>query len=191
VSSSSSLPSLVVPVCLIGLPGVGKSTIGRRLARQLGRPFHDTDQHVQARVGCSISDLFARQGEAAFRALEAEALAELLALRPAGVVATGGGIVTHPESAARIAGSSVAIYLKSRAQELARRLQRDTTRPLLRQGDVLTNLQRLESQRDPLYRRAAAFTIDTVQMSPSMAVSRILMQLEQLQLSQPDERPDH
>jgi shikimate kinase len=83
--------------------------------------------------------------------------------------------------------SSVAIYLRSRATDLARRLRRDTTRPLLQQGDVLAKLQKLEAERDPLYRRVAAFTVDTVQMSPSMVVSRILMQLEQHELSTRDE----
>jgi shikimate kinase len=181
VTPEDALRPSALPVCLVGLPGVGKSTIGRRLARRLGRDFHDTDRHVEERVGCSIAALFDSHGEAAFRALEAQALSELLTLRPPAVIATGGGIVTHPPSRALLATSSVAVYLKSRPQHLARRLQRDTTRPLLRKGGVLENLLRLEAQRDPLYQEIADLVVETCDMSPSLVIARILIELDALE----------
>jgi shikimate kinase len=146
-------------VVLVGLMGVGKSTVGRRLAKELQRPFADVDEQVELRAGCTIPILFSEQGEPAFRAVEAEVLADLLG-RPAPLVlAAGGGVVTTPvnRSALADAGAFV-VWLRASTEFLAARTD-PTHRPLLA-GDASGTLIRLLAERAPLYERVADAVVD-------------------------------
>ena len=136
-------------VVLIGLPGSGKSTVGRQLARRLQLPFFDSDKVIEERIGCSIKDFFAREGETAFRDVESAVIDELT-LKTGCVLSTGGGAVLRPENRLNLHSRGHVIYLKSMPEELARRLKHDTSRPLLQVDDPLTRLRDLFAVRDPL-----------------------------------------
>ena len=116
-------------VWLVGMMGAGKSAVGRALARRLGRPFLDTDREIEERRGAGIPEIFAREGEAAFRGLEREAV-ERLAGRPA-VVALGGGALGQPELRRVVAGSGTLVWLRARPETLLERIGSDEGRPLL------------------------------------------------------------
>lgn len=164
-------------IILIGLPGSGKSTVGRQLARRLGLPFTDSDHVIEERIGCSIREYFAREGEVAFRDLEEQVLEELTAAN-GGVLATGGGAVLRPANRQRLRERGQVIYLRSTPEEVHRRVRHDTNRPLLQVDDPLARLRDLFAQRDPLYRETAHFTIETGRPSVPTLVNMILMQLE-------------
>jgi shikimate kinase len=166
-------------VILVGMPGCGKSTAGRQLARHIGWRFADTDAHIEQQIGCSIRSYFDRHGEERFRELEQQAVASLS--EPGNLVlATGGGAVLRPANrqAMRRPGNQV-IYLRATPEDLARRLRHDTHRPLLQgAGDPLRKLRELFSVRDPLYRDVANFVIDTGRTSVPTLVNLLSMQLE-------------
>lgn len=162
---------------LVGMPGSGKSTVGRSLARRLRLPFHDSDHLIEQRIGCSIRDYFAREGEVAFRDLEQQVLAELAQGEPC-ILATGGGAVLREANRRALRAAGHVIYLRSSPEELWRRLRRDTQRPLLQVADPLDKLRQLHAERDPLYRDAAHFIIDTGRPSVPTLVNMVLMQLE-------------
>ena len=164
-------------ISLIGLPGSGKSTVGRQLARRLQLPFFDSDHVIEHRLGCSIREYFEREGEERFRDLEAAVIDELTQ-KPAGVVSTGGGVVLRPENRQRLYSRTKVIYLNSSPAELFRRLRHDKHRPLLQVADPLQRLRDLYAQRDPLYRETAHFQIETGRPSVAALVNMILMQLE-------------
>ncbi|WP_332813540.1 shikimate kinase [Ramlibacter sp.] len=159
------------------MPGSGKSTVGRSLARRLRLPFHDSDHLIEQRIGCSIRDYFAREGEVAFRDLEQQVLAELARGEPC-ILATGGGAVLREANRRALRAAGHVIYLRSSPEELWRRLRRDTQRPLLQVADPLDKLRQLHAERDPLYRDAAHFIIDTGRPSVPTLVNMVLMQLE-------------
>ncbi|MCY7306921.1 MAG: shikimate kinase [Rhodoferax sp.] len=162
---------------LIGLPGSGKSTVGRQLARRLQLSFLDSDQVIEGRIGCSIREFFEREGEERFRELESTVIDELTRI-PSCVLATGGGAVLRPANRQFLSERSYAVYLKSSAEELFRRLRHDRNRPLLRVADPLARLRDLYAVRDPLYRETANFTIETGRPSVATLVNMIVMQLE-------------
>ncbi len=162
---------------LVGLPGSGKSTVGRQLARRLGLPFNDSDYVIEQLLGCSIRDYFAREGEAAFRDVEESTIRELAA-RGNGVLATGGGAVLRPANRTVLQESGHVIYLHSSPEEVFRRVRHDKNRPLLQVEDPLVRLRALQAERDPLYRETAHFVIETGRPSVSTLVNMILMQLE-------------
>lgn len=164
-------------IALIGLPGSGKSTVGRQLAKRLGIPFRDSDHEIEARIGCPIREFFEREGEAAFRDLEEEVIRELTAVG-SGVLATGGGAVLRPANRERLRSAAHVVYLRSAPEELYRRLRHDTQRPLLQVADPLQRLRSLYEERDPLYRETAHFVIETGRPSVSTLVNMVLMQLE-------------
>lgn len=164
-------------ICLIGLPGVGKSTVGRHLSRSLGCRFFDSDAEIEKRLGCTIRDFFEREGEAAFRDVERKVIAELAGAGD-GVLATGGGVVLTEVNRQVLRDAATVVYLRSKPEDLFRRLKHDTHRPLLQVRDPLRKLRELFTQRDPLYRRTAHFTIDTGRPSIPNLVNMILMQLE-------------
>ena len=118
------------------MPGCGKSTVGRHLARQLGLRFVDCDTEIERRIGMPIRDYFAQQGEAAFRAVEQDVVDELTQ-REGQVLATGGGAVLRPSNRDALHSRSHAFYLRSTPEELFRRLRHDTQRPLLQVKDPL------------------------------------------------------
>jgi shikimate kinase len=162
---------------LVAMPGGGKSTVGRQLARRLAIGFVDTDHAIEARIGGPIKAFFEREGEERFRDIETEVLDELTRRAPF-VIATGGGIVLRPTNREMLRSRSVVIYLRSTPEELFRRLRHDTRRPLLQVADPLAKLRELHAQRDPLYRQTAHFVIDTGRPSVPTLVNMILMQLE-------------
>lgn len=164
-------------VVLIGLPGSGKSTVGRHLARRLSLPFFDSDHVIEQHIGCSIREFFEREGEERFRDIEAAVLDDLTQ-GAACVLSTGGGSVLRAENRARLHERGQVIYLRSTPEEVFRRLRHDRNRPLLQVADPLQRLRDLYGVRDPLYREAAHFVIETGRPSVATLVNMIVMQLE-------------
>ncbi|MDI1338382.1 shikimate kinase [Polaromonas sp.] len=164
-------------VALVGLPGSGKSTIGRQLARRLGLPFSDTDQVVEQRVGLSIRELFEREGEESFRNLEQDVIDELTLGEPC-VLSTGGGAVLRLINRQHLKQRTQAVYLHSAPEEVFRRLRHDRNRPLLQVPDPLARLRELYALRDPLYRECARFVVETGRPSVAALVNMVVMQLE-------------
>jgi len=164
-------------ISLIGLPGSGKSTVGRQLARRLQLSFVDSDQTIEERLGCPIREFFEREGEARFREIEAEVI-DALTQQGAGVLSTGGGAVLRPENRQHLRARGRVIYLKSHPEELIRRLRHDTNRPLLQVADPMAKLRELFATRDPLYRQTAHFVVETGRPSVATLVNMIVMQLE-------------
>lgn len=171
-------------VSLVGLPGSGKSTVGRQLARRLQLPLFDSDHVIEQRIGCSIREYFEREGEQRFRDLEAEVIDELTRL-PSALISTGGGSVLRPENRQRLRERGQVIYLRSHPEELYRRLRHDQKRPLLQVADPLQRLRDLYAERDPLYRETAHYVIETGRPSVNTLVNMIVMQVEQAGLALP------
>jgi shikimate kinase len=163
-------------VALVGLPGSGKSTVGRQLARRLELPFTDTDHVIEQRIGCSIREFFEREGEPAFRDLEQITIEELVRSTK-GVLATGGGSVLRQANRELLHGGSKVIYLRSTPEEVFRRVRRDSGRPLLNVADPMGRLRALHAERDPLYRETAHFVVETGRPSVARLVTMILAQL--------------
>jgi len=159
------------------MPGSGKSTVGRQLARRLALPFFDSDPLIEQRLGCSIREFFAREGEVAFRDVEEQVLCEL-AQGPSAIVATGGGAVLRQATREALRAGGQVIYLRSSPEELYRRVRHDTQRPLLQVADPLARLRTMHAERDPLYREAAHFNIETGRPSVPTLVNMVVMQLE-------------
>lgn len=159
------------------MPGGGKSTVGRQLAKRMGCQFVDSDAVVEKRVGTTIRRYFEQHGEASFREIEAAVLDELTAI-PQVVIATGGGAVLRPENRRHLRDRCRVVYLRSSPEELYRRLRHDTSRPLLQVDDPLGRLRDLYAQRDPLYRETAHFIVETGRPSVGSLVNTVLMQLE-------------
>ena len=164
-------------VSLIGLPGSGKSTVGRQLARRLNLPFVDSDHAVEGRLGCAIREYFEREGEDRFRDVEQEVLNDLT-LQHKGVLSTGGGSVLRAANRQHLHERGQVVYLKSSPDELFRRLRHDVNRPLLQVSDPLGRLRELFAARDPLYRETAHFTVETGRPTVATLVNMIVMQLE-------------
>lgn len=170
-------PIVLSALILIGLPGSGKSTVGRQLARRLQLEFVDSDHVIEQRLGCSIASFFEREGESAFRDIEEQVLDELTQQAPC-VLSTGGGSVLRPINRQRLRARGRVVYLRSTPEEVFRRVRHDTARPLLQVADPLKRLRELFAQRDPLYRETAHFTVDTGRPSVATLVNMIVMQLE-------------
>lgn len=164
-------------ISLVGLPGSGKTTVGRQLARRLQLPFLDSDHAIEARIGCAIREFFEREGEAPFRDIEQEVIDELSAGGPC-VISTGGGAVLRSANRQHLRERSQVIYLKSTPEELFRRLRHDMNRPLLQVADPLTRLRDLFAARDPLYRETAHYVLETGRPSVATLVNMVVMQLE-------------
>ncbi|MDM0114440.1 shikimate kinase [Variovorax sp. J22R133] len=164
-------------VALVGLPGSGKSAVGRRLSQRLQLPFADSDTVIEQRIGCSIRDFFEREGEARFRDIEQDVLAEL-GRSASGIVATGGGSVLREANRQQLRNHFHVIYLRSSPEDLFRRLRHDVKRPLLQVEDPLGRLRELHAVRDPLYRETAHDIVDTGRPTVAMLVNLIVMQLE-------------
>jgi len=164
-------------ICLVGLPGSGKTTVGRQLARRLSLPFVDSDHAIETRIGCSIREFFDREGEARFRDMEEEVL-DTLSLDPHCVLSTGGGAVLRPNNRVNLHSRGQVVYLKSTPEELFRRLRHDVSRPLLQVADPLSRMRELFAVRDPLYRETAHFVLETGRPSVATLVNMIVMQLE-------------
>ncbi|QOP16752.1 shikimate kinase AroK [Mycobacterium tuberculosis] len=161
---------------LVGLPGSGKSTIGRRLAKALGVGLLDTDVAIEQRTGRSIADIFATDGEQEFRRIEEDVLRAALADHD-GVLSLGGGAVTSPGVRAALAGHTV-VYLEISAAEGVRRTGGNTVRPLLAGPDRAEKYRALMAKRAPLYRRVATMRVDTNRRNPGAVVRHILSRLQ-------------
>lgn len=160
------------------MPGCGKSTIGRQLARLRQLPFVDSDHEIERELGCSIREFFDREGEPAFRDVEQRVLGQLMSDESGRVVATGGGSVLRPANREALRQGATVVYLRTLPDDLARRLSRDTQRPLLQVADPRQRLRDLFSVRDPLYREVAHIVIDTAHKTAPMLVNLISMQLD-------------
>lgn len=165
-------------IWLTGLMATGKSTAGRTLATLLGRPFADTDSLVEAAAGCSVADVFAAQGEAAFRALERAAVQDAAA-RPGAVVALGGGAWLDAANRRTIQAAGPVVWLTARPETIADRLgpAAVASRPLLQGGDVSGTIARLLAEREPVY-RTADHAVATDGLSPEAVAAAIRRWLE-------------
>jgi shikimate kinase len=175
-------------LALVGMPGCGKSTVGRQLARQLGLDFVDSDHEIELRIGMPIRDFFAAHGEPAFRDIEAEVIGQLSG-RAGIVLATGGGAVLRPSNRDALHSQMHVFYLRATPEDLYRRLRNDTHRPLLQVADPLRRLRELYRERDPLYRRTAHFVVESVRPSVPALAGMVLMQLELAGLVDPQQVP--
>ena len=140
-------------VVLVGMMGVGKSTIGRRMAARLKLPFVDADTEIEAAAGMTIPEIFERHGEPHFRDGEARVIARLLEGGPV-VLATGGGAFMREETRSRIAAKAISIWLRADHDVIMRRVRRRADRPLLQTADPEGTVTRLLTEREPIYRHA-------------------------------------
>lgn len=164
---------------LVGLPGTGKTTTGRRLARMLGVPFADSDELIEAADGRTVAAIFAESGEPAFRAAERAAIAA--ALREFdGVLSLGGGALTVDETRAVVldAGAPV-VLLEATISTLAERVGDTSTRPLLDGGDPAARLQTLSDQRRAVYEAVTTMRVDTTGRTPGQVAAHIAAKLHE------------
>ncbi len=160
-------------IVLVGMMGVGKSSIGRRLAARLGVPFVDADAEIEKAAGMSIADIFARHGEADFRSGEARVIARLLDGGPQ-VLATGGGAVMNADTRAAIKAKGVSIWLSAELDVLMRRInKRKNDRPMLQTADPAATLRELLVAREPVYAQAD-ITVQSREVPHDAIVSEIM-----------------
>ncbi len=165
-------------VVLVGPMGSGKTTIGRRLAREMNREFLDTDYEIIDKTGVTIEHIFDIEGEEGFRRRESEMLKDLCNMNNV-VLATGGGIVLKPENRVLLKKSGMVFYLSSSIEQLLKRTAKSKTRPLLEQSlDREKTIRDLVSDRDELYREVASSVIDTTGKKLNEVVSIIKQEIE-------------
>lgn len=154
--------------------GAGKTTIGKQLAKQLGKTFYDTDHEIEKRTGVKIPVIFDLEGESGFRKRESAVIRELAQLDNI-VLATGGGAVLLPENREQLKNNGCVIYLRASANNLWHRMRHDKQRPLLQNVDIRAKLELLYTERNPLYLQIADIVVDT----GSQPASAVLNQIEQ------------
>ena len=186
-SGGNSLPDNIF---LVGMMGAGKTSVGKVLARNLGKVFHDSDQVIEARTGVKIPIIFELEGEAGFRARESVVLEELTGLQGI-VLATGGGAVLAESNRRTLRARGAVVYLRASVTDLWNRTRHDRNRPLLHTTDPLARLQELHAQRDPLYRATAHFVVETGRPTVPTLVNMIVMQLEMADMIPPGQPPAH
>ena len=164
-------------IFLVGPMGAGKSTVGRQLAKALGRDFYDSDKEIEKRTGVSISWIFEMEGEAGFRAREQKVIDDLTQLKDI-VLATGGGAVLSDDNRRALRSRGNVIYLSASAEQLFRRTSKDKTRPLLQTDDPKQQIISLLEERDPLYKNVADIELRTGDQSIQHAVTEVIKQLE-------------
>lgn len=164
-------------IALVGLPGSGKSAVGRRLAKRLAMQFADSDAQIEANLGCSIRSFFEREGEERFRDIESEALAKILTSTSC-VLSTGGGAVLRPQNRKLLHENCIVVYLRASVQDLFRRVKKDRKRPLLQVSNPMRALEELRRVRDPLYHQIAHIVVDTGRPPVQALVGRVAMQIE-------------
>lgn len=167
-------------IYLVGLMGAGKTTVGRQLARRLGRQFIDSDHEIVARTGVAIPTIFEIEGEDGFRRREAQTIAELTEVQGL-VMATGGGVVLDPENRRRLHDTGWVVYLNVPPAMLYERTRHDRNRPLLQVADPLSRLETLHAQRDPLYREVAHFVVEGSHLVASGIVQLLLREYTQME----------
>lgn len=168
-------------IFLVGLMGAGKTTVGKILAKQLGKIFIDADHEIEARTGVKIPVIFEIEGEAGFRKREEAAIADLVERRDI-VLGTGGGAVISPINRALLSQHGTVVYLRGTPEQLYERTRHDRNRPLLQTADPLARLRELYQQRDPLYREIADLVVDTGRQNVASFV-RILRDKLELSMS--------
>lgn len=159
-------------VILVGLPGVGKTTIGRAAAKQLGRQFLDFDQEIERRAGMNVREIFRLKGEEHFRAMEF-ALTEELSAKSGMVLSPGGGWITQPRSVELLRSAGRIIYLRASPEAVARRLRRVETRPLLAGRDPVVALRELYEKRRALYETADT-VLDTEKLARQQLIAKVV-----------------
>lgn len=164
-------------IVLIGFMGAGKSSVGRTLARTTGLRRFDTDEMVAARFGLTVSEIFETKGEETFREAETETLRELADKRSA-IITTGGGILLRAQNADLVRQLGTVVHLEADEDTLFRRINRRTTRPLLRTENLRATLTELLRVRLPLYRTAADIQVDTSTLTHDEVAKKILNQIE-------------
>lgn len=147
-------------IFLVGLMGAGKTTVGRLLAKHLGKAFYDSDHEIERRTGVNIPLIFEIEGEPGFRTREAAVIKELVQLDNI-VLATGGGAILNPGNREALAQRGKVVYLRANVDELWLRTRHDKNRPLLQTDDPQAKLRELFEKRDPLYREIADVIVDT------------------------------
>lgn len=165
-------------IFLVGLMGAGKSTIGRQLARELGKQFRDSDSEIEKRTGVSIDVIFDIEGEQGFRRRETRMLQELVEERGI-VLATGGGAILASDNRQLLRDNGLIIYLKASAEHLAGRVKLDRRRPLLQTGDKLAKIRELMTQREPVYQQLADMVVETNNRSIPRVVREISKMIKQ------------
>ncbi len=174
--TASAIPVPSRTIALVGLMGVGKSTVGRRLAQRLGLPFVDGDDAIESSARMTVSDIFAKLGEAEFRAGEARVMRRLLEGPPI-VLATGGGAILNPDTRALMKQHATSVWLRADLKVVVQRVQRRDTRPLLRGKDPYQALSALADVRYPLY-ATADVTVDVGAGAHPQAVEAIVAALK-------------
>ncbi|MES1963804.1 shikimate kinase AroK [Psychrobacter sp. AH5] len=164
-------------VFIVGPMGAGKTTIGRLLAKQLGREFVDSDWYIESQTGADIAWIFAKEGEAGFRARENKAIDELTQ-KPQIVLATGGGAVLRSDNREFLHERGIVVYLNAPVDVQMARTAKDKSRPLLQQPNPRQILQNLYQIRDPLYRQVAHIILPTGHTYPRHMVNQLMQQLE-------------
>ena len=162
-------------VILIGFMGCGKSTVGRKLAGAFGYEFLDTDDLIEAQQGKKISDIFAEEGEEAFRQMETDLIKQLKEEAKKKVIATGGGMPMREENRKLLREVGTVVFLEAKIETILERLQNDTTRPLAAGDDREKRLRPLYEKRSPIYKEAAEVVVDT----EGKAFYGIIQELEQ------------
>ena len=165
-------------IFLVGMPGAGKTTLGRTLAQRLRMRFVDTDRIMVERTGVPVATIFEIEGEEGFRKRESAALAEV-AESDSQVVATGGGSILAGANRELMRRRGTVIYLRAQVEALWERTRHDSSRPLLKTPDPRATLATLLEDRDPLYREAAHLIVDTGAQSAATLVNRVLTALRQ------------
>lgn len=163
-------------IVLIGMMGAGKTTVGKILAKQLGKTFIDSDEEIQKRTGVKISHIFDVEGEEGFRQRESAVIQDLVRLDNI-VLATGGGAVLKPENRQALLENGVVIYLKSGVHDLWQRTRHDHNRPLLQTANPRAKLQELFEKRDPIYSAAADYVIHTGRQSVQILIARLIKKI--------------
>ena len=158
------------------MPGGGKSTVGREVARRLGLPFADCDKAIEQSAGCTVATFFEYEGEDAFRDLEAKVLASLLDGDPC-VVATGGGAVLRETNRELLRSRTRCVYLHASPEFLWKRLRRDRRRPLLQVADPEARLRAMSAEREPLYRQTASIIVAIEGLRFDRLVDEVLRRL--------------
>jgi len=160
-------------VFLVGMPAVGKSTIGRLLSKMLQCRFYDSDREIELRAGADTPWIFDMEGEAGFREREQQVIDDLSQLQGI-VLATGGGAILRAANRTALASRGVVILLDSSDQRIAQRTSKDTRRPLFAEGDPVETIRRLRAERLPLYREIADYEFITDKKAPRVVAREIL-----------------
>jgi shikimate kinase len=162
---------------LVGMMGSGKTTMGRALAKHLGKAFVDSDEEIQKRTGVTITHIFDIEGETGFRQRESAAICGL-AGRSNMVLATGGGAVLAEQNRELLRQNGIVIYLKASVHDLWQRTRHDRNRPLLQTADPYAKLTELFQQRDPLYRQVADIVIQSGKQSAHALMLQLVEEIE-------------